>query len=102
MLASTVGASDVSSVAVLPAMAAPVGIQTVSKRVLIDLLDPKWELAGPKMPEKIECLAFGPDLADGRKTLVVVSDNDFVLDQPSQIYVFAVPPQTLKLDPVKP
>ena len=47
------------------------------------------------MPEKIESLTFGPDLADGRKTLLVVSDNDFVKEKPTMIYVFAISPEQM-------
>ena len=48
------------------------------------------------MPEKIEGLAFGPDLEDGRRLLLVTSDNDFVSQNPSYIYAFAVPRKALE------
>ena len=47
-------------------------------------------IAGPSAPEKVEGLAFGPDLADGRHLLVVTTDNDFVPTQPSLFFAFGV------------
>jgi hypothetical protein len=41
------------------------------------------------MPEKIEGLALGPALADGRRTLVVTTDNDLKTENPSWFWVFA-------------
>lgn len=71
-------------------------VKTVKKHVLLNLLDPKWHLAGDQMPEKIESLAFGPDLSDGRRLLIVVSDNDFEMDHPTHVYAFAIPKQLLE------
>ncbi len=71
-------------------------IKTVKKQVLLNLLDPKWHLAGDQMPEKIESLAFGPDLPDGRRLLIVVSDNDFEVDHPTHVYAFAIPKDLLE------
>ncbi|GAB5406335.1 MAG: hypothetical protein Aurels2KO_45660 [Aureliella sp.] len=89
MLIDTSGATDVASLDTLPAEL-PESIVPVSKRVFIDLLDPAYGLAGENLPEKIEGLAFGPDLKDGRRLLVVCSDNDFVETNASQFYLFAI------------
>ena len=59
--------------------------------LLIDLLDPRWKLAGEQMPEKIEGLCLGPQLPDGRQTLLLSSDNDFESKNASLIWVFALP-----------
>ena len=91
MLISTRAATDIAGIESLPAFEEAPGVQPIQKTVLIDLLDPKWNLAGAKMPEKIESLTFGPDLADGRRMLVVTSDNDFEADTPTYVYVFAIP-----------
>ena len=91
MLVSTKNASQISGETKLPVDSLPAEIVPVKKTVLIDLLDPLWKLAGEKMPEKIEGLAFGPNLADGRKTLFVASDNDFNSQHPTAIWVFALP-----------
>jgi len=95
MLVSNFKADNVQDIDCLPAIDPPAGVQCLAKRVLIDLLDPKWGLAGKTMPEKIECLAFGPDLPDGRKLLLIGSDNDFQTGQDSLVYVFAVPAHEL-------
>ncbi len=88
-------ASDVSSVESLPKKALPDGLKPAKKQILFDLLDPRFGLAGAGFPEKIEGLCFGPDLPDGRRSLVVTSDNDFELLEPSHVWVFAVPSAAL-------
>ena len=88
-------ASDVSQVDALPTGALPAGVVPVAKTLFLDLLDPAFGLAGAAFPEKIEGLAFGPPLADGRLSLLVTSDNDFKSAQPSQVFAFAVDPAAL-------
>jgi hypothetical protein len=83
------GASDVKGQVALDKDAVGKTIVPVKKRTLIDLLDSKFGLKGPSMPEKIEGLAWGPKLADGRRTLIVAVDNDFVTENDSLFYVFA-------------
>lgn len=83
-------ATDVSQVGSLPATTLPTGVQPIRKRLFLDLLDKRFGLHNKELPAKIEGLAFGPDLSDGRRLLIVCSDNDFNRDQPSQLYVFAV------------
>jgi len=85
------GATDVSGIERLPSREVTPAIVPMSKRLLIDLLAPRLGLAGPSFPEKIEGLAFGPDLPDGRKLLLVTADNDFVAEVPFRVYAFAVP-----------
>lgn len=89
MLINTSDATNVADQATLPPEL-PKTIRPVSKRVFIDLLDPAFGLAGENLPEKIEGLAFGPNLQDGRRLLVVCSDNDFVEANASQFYLFAI------------
>jgi hypothetical protein len=87
-------AQDVSGADTLPASAQP-----VSKALFLDLLDPRHGLRGRDFPPRIEGLAFGPDLAvDGRRrrTLYVTSDNDYLDDEPSSIFVFAFDPADLE------
>ena len=84
------GASEIQAIDKLPANEIPTGIQPVVKQVFIDLLDNQFKLSGDEMPEKIESLTFGPDLPDGRQTLLVASDNDFKTEQPTLIYCFAI------------
>jgi hypothetical protein len=85
------GAMDVSGIESLPAGALPAGVVPVSKTLFIDLLDPEFNLAAT-IPEKIEALAWGPDLPDGRHVLYVVSDNDLNPSLATQIYAFAIDP----------
>jgi hypothetical protein len=65
-------------------------VTPVSKAPFLDLLDPTFGLAGASFPEKIEGLAFGPDLADGRHLLIVTNDNDFVPTQANRFFAFAI------------
>jgi hypothetical protein len=88
-------ATDIRDVKQLPITGIPADIVPVEKTAFMDLLDPAFGLAGPSFPEKIEGLAFGPDLADGRHLLIVSTDNDFSSSQPSLFYAFAVQPSDL-------
>lgn len=83
-------ASDVSQIPSLPTKDLPAGVQAVSKKLFLDLLDPAHGLKGPDFPEKIEGLAFGPDLPDGRRLLMVTADNDFIATSPFRVFAFAV------------
>lgn len=82
-------ASDVSKVAALASLALPEGVVPVTKSMLLDLADPANGITST--PEKIEGLCFGPTLSDGRRTLVISSDNDMKADEPSWFWVFAMP-----------
>jgi hypothetical protein len=92
------GATDVSAVDSLP-QTCTAGVDCdftpVSKTLLIDLLDPAYGLAGDSFPEKVEGLAFGPDLPDGRHILYVSTDNDLDPDNPTYVWAFAIPPDVL-------
>lgn len=88
------GATDVSKIAALPKHGLPDGVKSVQKTVLIDMLDPRLGLVA-MLPEKIEGLAFGPDLPDGRVALLVTNDNDFRQDVKSYIWVFSLPRELL-------
>jgi hypothetical protein len=92
------GASDVSEHKSLPAQAAdlPTEVRAVSKRLFADLLDPKFGIAGESTPAKFEGLTFGPDLPDGRRTLVISVDNDFRGENPTVFYFLALEPVDLK------
>lgn len=90
---SLAGATSVAGMTTLPRNLSDGNIRPVTRTVLLDLLDPRWKLAGKNMPEKIEGLCLGPQLPDGRQTLILSSDNDFESANPSLIWVFALPPQ---------
>lgn len=88
-------ATDIRDVKQLPTSGTPAGVVAVTKQLFIDLLNPAFGLAGASFPEKIEGLAFGPDLEDGRHLLLVVNDSDFAADQPTRIFAFAIDPLDL-------
>jgi hypothetical protein len=90
------GATDVSAVERLPAGSLPATIAPVKKTLFLDLLDPKFKLAGRDLPEKFEGLALGPDLPDGRKLLLISTDNDFQPAAPTRVYAFAIDAADLK------
>lgn len=96
------GADDVSDIANLPQTGLPdkpgqpgTPVKPVAKTLFLDLLSPAFGLAGATFPEKIEGLAFGPPLPDGRRLLLVTSDNDFLVANPSKIFAFAIDAATL-------
>lgn len=86
---------EVTALDTLPATATQ-DVSTMRTRPLIDLLDPAFALAGSDFPEKIEGLAWGPDQSDGRRTLVVTSDNDLRDGAPTHVWFFAVPAESLR------
>lgn len=86
----TAAATDIRAVKQLPQTGLPVGVTPVTKQVFIDLLDPAFGLAGASFPEKIEGLAFGPNLPDGRHLLIVTNDNDFNAAVESKFFAFAI------------
>lgn len=83
-------ATNISAIASLPALGIPPGVKPVQKEEYLNFLDPRFALGGGAMPEKIEGLCWGPGLPDGRRTLLVSSDNDLRSDAPSLLWVFAV------------
>jgi hypothetical protein len=84
------GATDVSGIDALPESGLPEGVSAMRKTTLVDFMSPEFKLAGSEMPEKLEALAMGPTLKDGRRTLIVVSDNDMIAERPSVFWVFAL------------
>jgi hypothetical protein len=92
------GATDVSDIEALPETAAGLelaGIVRVTKTLFIDLLDSSYKVNATQtikdvIAEKMEGLAWGPDLQDGRHLLYVISDNDLFPDLPTQVYGFAI------------
>ncbi|HMF61894.1 MAG TPA: esterase-like activity of phytase family protein, partial [Vicinamibacterales bacterium] len=89
------GLTDVSDIESLPQGALDPGIVPVTKTLFIDLLDPSYKVSATEtikdvIAEKIEGIAWGPKLKDGRLVLYVFSDNDLFPDLPTQIYAFAI------------
>jgi hypothetical protein len=74
------GATDVSGISLAGANALPPGVTAVSKTLVLDI-QAALEAAGLAVPEKIEGLAVGPLLLDGRYALLLGTDNDFSVTQ---------------------
>jgi hypothetical protein len=91
------GATDVSEIDSLPAGPLPADITPVKKTLFINLLDPAFAIA-PTIAEKIEGLAWGPDLPDGRHVLYVISDNDLNSNLDTQLYAFAIAPSLIDFE----
>ncbi|PAX54907.1 phytase [Brunnivagina elsteri] len=77
------GATDVSTINSLSSLSATQlkALEPVQKRLLLNLDD----LELPTGLDNVEGLAFGPKLADGRQSIVLVSDNNFSPTQFTQI-----------------
>ncbi len=78
------GADDVNGIDSLAGSLA--GIQPAAKTLLFDL-----DTLGIPL-DNVEAMAFGPDLPDGRRSLILVSDNNFAPAQFTQFLLFAVSP----------
>jgi hypothetical protein len=81
---STAGATDVLDVDALYENGTPIAITPVSQRQVFAFDD----LGVPI--DNIEGMTFGPTLPDGRRSLVVVSDNNFSPAQFTQFIVLAL------------
>jgi len=77
----TEGATDVSGMASL----ASGGFTPVRKRLVLNL-----NTLGLRTVDNIEGMAWGPRLANGHRSLVMVSDNNFNDTQISQFLAFEV------------
>jgi hypothetical protein len=79
--------SGATDIAAIPSLAGA-GYQAVSKRLVINLN------RTPGLPhiDNIEGLSWGPVLANGKRSLVLVSDNNFNDDQVTEILAFEVEP----------
>jgi hypothetical protein len=87
------GVEDVSSINRLDATDA----QPAPKELLVDVADcPDGDNAASgefnPLLENFESMAFGPELPDGRQTLIVGSDDNFQSFQVTRFLVFAVDP----------
>ncbi|MBK7876380.1 MAG: esterase-like activity of phytase family protein [Planctomycetes bacterium] len=62
----------------------------MSSFTFLDLLEPEWGLVAAGLPDKVEALALGPDLSDGRRLLLVATDNDVDADEATWVIAFAL------------
>jgi len=75
-------ATDVSGLSLAGTNTLPAGVRPVTKTAtaFVDIAA-ALRAQGFPIPEKIEGMAFGPRLANGDYTLIVVTDNDFSVTQ---------------------
>jgi hypothetical protein len=81
---STDGATDVLDVDALYVGGSPISLTPVAKRLVFAFDDLGMPI------DNIEGMTFGPELPDGRQTLVTVSDNNFSPGQFTQFITLAV------------
>jgi hypothetical protein len=79
------GATDVSTIDAIKKSEAPT---PVTKQRLADFGELGASLG--IAPDNLEGMAFGPQLADGRQLLLVVSDNNFNPEQTTQLWALAI------------
>jgi hypothetical protein len=87
--ADAAGATDVSGMRALSGA----NYKPMRKRLILDL-SKMPELGSNALPfiDNIEGVSFGPNLADGNRSLVLVSDNNFNPNQVTQFLAFEVLP----------
>lgn len=73
-------ATDVSGISLAGTNTLPVGVQAASKTALLDIRAALLA-KGVTVAEKMEGLIFGPRLADGGLSMLIVTDNDFSVTQ---------------------
>jgi hypothetical protein len=89
------GASDISAIGNEPDDGLspgepPAGVTAVAKRPFLNMLDRRFGLATDDFPVKVEGLTWGPDLPDGRRLLLIASDNDLKRESPTFFYAFGI------------
>ena len=77
------GATDVSGLSLAGSNALPQGVVPVGKTLFLDI-QAMLKAAGLDSVEKLEGVAFGPQLANGLYSLIIASDNDFSVTQTGQ------------------
>jgi hypothetical protein len=74
------GATNVSGISLTGTNSLPTGVTAVGKSLFLDIAD-ILQTKGQIIPEKMEGLAIGPQLADGSYALLIGTDNDFSVTQ---------------------
>ena len=85
---------------ILPESAAMSEIDApVTKELLVDF----GELGSDRgiAPDNLEGMALGPQLPDGRRVLLVVSDNNFSPNQTMQVWALALSIETIAETPAE-
>lgn len=79
-LIDTNGATDISNISMANSNTLPNGVTPVSKQLFLDI-QAALIAAGLPIPEKIEGLTIGPQLADGSFEILIGTDNDYSVTQ---------------------
>ncbi|BAY20050.1 phytase (plasmid) [Anabaenopsis circularis NIES-21] len=99
---SVQNATDISAIDSLNSLTTQelAAIQPVKKRLVLDLTElnlPNSDGFHPTGLDNIEGLTFGPKLADGRQSIILVSDNNFNQSQFTQILALSAAIQSIPL-----
>jgi hypothetical protein len=86
-LVSLEGATDISRI---ESLASAQGVTRARKRLLLDLSDVKGLRPALATLENFEGMTLGPRLPDGRRSLVLVSDDNFSARQRTSFLIFAI------------
>lgn len=78
---SIAGATDVSGLSLAGSNNLPANVVSVSKVQEVDLVAALRASGARDIPEKLEGLAIGPRLANGRHLVLIGSDNDYSVTQ---------------------
>ena len=79
-------ANDIISIEQLPADLGD--LQPIQKQPLLDLSELGIEV------KNLEGMTFGPNFADGSRSLILMSDNGFDRNEPSQFLLFKLTQKT--------
>jgi 3-phytase len=82
----SIGAPDTGNTILIYKVSLPGRGGTVSKELVLDLEDLDIPL------DNVEGMTFGPRLPDGRRSVVLVSDDNFAASQFTQFLLFAIEP----------
>jgi len=93
---SVADAADSSGLDALPRPDDDAAPAVLDKTLVLDLADLGEELFN------VEGIALGPELADGRRLLLLVSDDNFAPEQRTQFFAFAADPGRLVTAPPPP
>ncbi len=93
---SVAGAFDSSGIDALPRPGDEGAPPVLEKHLVLDLADLGEELFN------VEGIAFGPELPDGRRLMLLVSDDNFAPEQRTQFFAFATDPERLATAPPPP
>lgn len=90
-------ATDVTEMRSLPSEQLPPGVRVAEKQLFLDLLAGDGRLPDASVDVAFESMAWGPEMEDGSRRLVVGSDNGLRPGEPTWLLVFRVPDSALDI-----